>query len=375
MFLIYTNPKHRYLWWDSVGTISRSHSRRTFSTATRSLETRTFISETLGNYSRVEGLLTPPPTTVLDQSSVTTRARFAHKGWWEPLDDYVKEYNKELEKLKKFYVSEQWWVDCTRARRKNLVPDHYYRTSQRVGKSLNFRGHSRRFSTKLMELGTGVHELANKRFYLRTARSRKLKGGKNSQAPHFNNAEVEERVWRWSLRLRPQSHTTDTSDPRVYPSVIGKHSLRYKCDKRYTRMNSQWVGWRLDKTPKTHVDFSIHFENYAAINQPTLSFFPIKRRSYKKKKKIFLLKHELKITKATNRFGKLMSIVKHIYFRWKRRRGLRNWERGMRAFAVKEVLFTPNNPISRYKSLTHERIGRDAVNTIIFRRRLENVSS
>lgn len=46
----------------------------------------------------------------------------------------------------------------------------------------------------------------------------------------------------------------------------------------------------------------------------------------------------------------------------------------MRAFVVKEVLSTPKNPISRYKSVTHEKIGREAVNVIIFRRRLENLT-
>lgn len=82
--------------------------------------------------------------------------------------------------------------------------------------------------------------------------------------------------------------------------------------RRFARIKTSPSSYLVNKLS---VDFSIHFENYSAINQPTLSFFPIKRRSYKKKKKIMLLKHELKITKATNRFGKLMSIVKNLYFR------------------------------------------------------------
>lgn len=126
---------------------------------------------------------------------------------------------------------------------------------------------------------------------------------------------------------------------------------------------------------KKHVDFSYLFEDYISVTQPTLAFFPIKRRSYKKKKKIYLLKHVLKIAQAKNRLGKLYSIVKHNYFRWKRRRNRRNFKRGLIEFCIKELATFPHNKIQKHKSITHERIGRDAVNEIIFRRRLESARS
>jgi hypothetical protein len=130
--------------------------------------------------------------------------------------------------------------------------------------------------------------------------------------------------------------------------------------------------WEYDKTK---VDFSYLFEDYISVTQPTLAFYPIKRRSYKKKKKIFLLKHVLKIAKPKNRLGKLYSIIKHNYFRWKRRRNRRNFTRGLIEFCIKELAMFPQNPTQKYKGLTHEKIGRDAVNEIIFRRRLESARS
>jgi hypothetical protein len=126
---------------------------------------------------------------------------------------------------------------------------------------------------------------------------------------------------------------------------------------------------------KEGTDFSIQFENFVVVTQPTLAFYPIKRRSYKKKKKIYILKHALKIAKPKNRLGKLFSIIKHLYFRWKRRHNRIDVQKGLLEFTFKELVYFPNNQTRLAKVDTHERIGRDAVNDIIFRRRLETAQS
>jgi hypothetical protein len=132
---------------------------------------------------------------------------------------------------------------------------------------------------------------------------------------------------------------------------------------------------KLRRAVKAGMDFSKEFEKFVRVTQPTLAFFIIKRRSYKKKKKIFILKHALKVAKPKNRTGKLFGIIKHTYFRNKRRKNRPGMQKIFHELIAKEVTSPKKSRIRKFKAQAHETIGRDAVNDLVFRRRLDNARS
>ena len=83
------------------------------------------------------------------------------------------------------------------------------------------------------------------------------------------------------------------------------------------------------------------------------------------------MNHTLKITKPQNRTGKLLSVVKHIYFRLKRRHKTGDYPEQARRFVRTEVLKQPKNRLNKRRKAVHEDFGKDAVSEMIFRRRLE----
>lgn len=239
----------------------------------------------------------------------------------------------------------------TFAWRKGRLSTHRYKTLVRFGKSLNFAGHGKGLLFKLVKIGTLAREQCNVGAFNLYQPERARKWGHIYSTFRAEFVRAKRRDIRRSLRRK------------LTQSLLNS---RLEKEKRSYGKESPAID-------KSSVDFSIQFENFVVVTQPTLAFFPEKKRSFKKKKKIFILKHTLRIAKAKNRLGKLFSIVKHLYFRWKRRHNRTDVSKGVLEFAFKELIYFPRNQIRTSKIQIHEQIGRDAVNDIIFRRRLSSV--
>lgn len=184
----------------------------------------------------------------------------------------------------------------TFAWRKGRLGVHHYKTLVRFGKSLNFTGHGKGLLFKLAKIGTLSREQCNTKAFNLYQPQRARKWAHIYSKFSAGTAKAKKRRDRRTRHILRLGLTRDFLNNRLRRGRRGYNKESLTID-------------------KSSVDFSIQFENFVVVTQPTLAFFPEKKRSFKKKKKIFVLKHTLRIAKSKNRLGKLFSIVKHLYFR------------------------------------------------------------
>ena len=114
------------------------------------------------------------------------------------------------------------------------------------------------------------------------------------------------------------------------------------------------------------------FYIYVERTKPQMAYFLIRRRSYRKKRKIFVNKFILKIAKRSNQGGKLVFLIKSIFFRGKNRSKKGKLGRNLRRFIIKEVLLPYRSMLYKKKSSIYEKVGADSMNNLLLRNRTKN---
>lgn len=104
-------------------------------------------------------------------------------------------------------VDELVWADRARLQRRSNKA-HYYRTVQRVGKSLNFRGHPSKFTRRLVELGVsageGMYRGLYSRFIPQKAKRRKRRRPSTArEVGKVVDTGLIERQWLYLRQHRP----------------------------------------------------------------------------------------------------------------------------------------------------------------------------
>lgn len=243
------------------------------------------------------------------------RARAAH----------VYLQNLTTEQVQESHVSRETWLFHQRQTWRGLTKPYSLKTLSKFGKHLNFTGKHRGMFFYIAKIGTFMS--------LNRHRSKSKKKKK-----------PQGKLWR------------------LLPKEIQAYNYRSKKSREYDSREPMFN--------KPQLNFTFFFEKFIRSNQPTLAFFPIKKRSYKKKKKIFIMNHALKIAKPQNRIGKLFSIIKHTYFRLKRRHKSGDYKRRTARFVHNEVFTQPNNRINRHKQTVHEDFGKEVISNMLLHRRL-----
>ena len=118
------------------------------------------------------------------------------------------------------------------------------------------------------------------------------------------------------------------------------------------------------KKPLHFIEF---FNTYTHSIKPVLAYFIVRRRSYRRKRKISKVRYEMKWAKNENQIGKAYHILKAVYYKERTPRNSKSVKRSSEHVLRSEVLKTPNTYLSTKKNEIFNRYGRDALNEVLLR--------
>ena len=107
------------------------------------------------------------------------------------------------------------------------------------------------------------------------------------------------------------------------------------------------------------------FLRYVKVTKPAMVYYIVKKRSFLKKRKIFLTSFKLKMIKDFNREGKLFSMIKSLYMDGKTRRVRAGLKNSTDIFLDKEVYKVGKSDLLRKQKSVYDRSGHEAINDIL----------
>ena len=107
------------------------------------------------------------------------------------------------------------------------------------------------------------------------------------------------------------------------------------------------------------------FLRYVKVTKPAMVYYIVKKRSFLKKRKIFLTSFKLKMIKDFNREGKLFSMVKSLYMDGKTRRLRAGLKNSTDVFLDKEVYKVGKSDLLRKQKSVYNRSGHEAINDVL----------
>jgi len=114
------------------------------------------------------------------------------------------------------------------------------------------------------------------------------------------------------------------------------------------------------------------FQFYISVTQPVLAFYLIKRRSFKRKRKINKLSYTLKLASKFRRRNKLMHQIKSVFFRGPNRRSVGHLRYSTLSFFKEEFFKTNKSTFMQKKQRIYEATGGEVMNNIIHNERVRN---
>ena len=109
------------------------------------------------------------------------------------------------------------------------------------------------------------------------------------------------------------------------------------------------------------------FTTYIKQTRPVLAYYLVRKRSYLKKRKVFINSFKLKIAKDFNRNGKLFHQIKTIFFRSRNRKTAGSIEESTKKFISSELFKTGNSSLLKKKIHIYKRHGHDSMNELLFK--------
>lgn len=112
------------------------------------------------------------------------------------------------------------------------------------------------------------------------------------------------------------------------------------------------------------------FQFYIGVTQPILAFYLIKKRSFKKKKKINKIVYNLRLASKFRRRNKLMHQVKSVFFKGPNRRSVGHLKYSTLSFFKNEFFNTSESTFMKKKQKLYEVTGGEVMNNIIHNERV-----
>ena len=113
------------------------------------------------------------------------------------------------------------------------------------------------------------------------------------------------------------------------------------------------------------------FSVYCRLTKPILAFYLFRKRSFKRKRKVFLNRFFLKMAKPNNSFGKLAHQIHAIYFRKKNRKKMGDSDYSTRKFLELEVFNPGTSDLFKKKQYVYKKRGHEAMNVLLLQTRYE----
>lgn len=107
------------------------------------------------------------------------------------------------------------------------------------------------------------------------------------------------------------------------------------------------------------------FRAYIILTEPVLAYFLIKKRSFKRNKKIYKINYNLKMAYGFRRRNKLFQQVKSVFFTSLTRRSMGHLRYSTLSFLYKEVMKMGYSRLVRNKRRVYNRYGVDVMNDIL----------
>lgn len=107
------------------------------------------------------------------------------------------------------------------------------------------------------------------------------------------------------------------------------------------------------------------FRAYIILTEPVLAFFLIKKRSFKRNKKIYKINYSLKMAYGLRRRNKLFQQVKAVFFTSLTRRSKGHLRYSTLSFLYKEVMKMGYSTLVKNKRRVYNRYGVDVMNDIL----------
>lgn len=107
------------------------------------------------------------------------------------------------------------------------------------------------------------------------------------------------------------------------------------------------------------------FSRYVRVTQPILAYYLIRKRSYLKKRKVYINKFTLRIAKDFNRPSKLFHQVKSIFFRHRNRKTAGSLDFSTHNFLQKEFCRPGNSPLFKKKIKIYSVKGHESMNELL----------
>lgn len=146
---------------------------------------------------------------------------------------------------------------------------------------------------------------------------------------------------------------------------VSKYDRRlvYRLGDRFKPRNKTWSS--VEVMNSNTFNGARLFSVYSEMAKPMLAYIMIKRRSYKKKKKIFRIRYAIKVASRKNKISKLYHQTKVIYFSKFKQKKTNNDATNFKKFYTSEVLELGNSYICKYKDNLYMTRGDDALQSIL----------